>query len=81
MTVTKTRAYYAVKSSAWYRPKAPSSSVDTKQSGQAYKAVMPACFVLCPLLALSLPSEFFTNEYALSNLRLLYVYGLFSSEM
>jgi hypothetical protein len=35
--------------------------VDTKQSQQAGKAVGPACFVLCQLLALALSSGFFTN--------------------
>jgi hypothetical protein len=32
---------------------------DAKQSMQADKAVGPACFVLCLLLALALPSGFF----------------------
>jgi hypothetical protein len=35
--------------------------VGTKQSRQADTAVRPACFVLFPLLALALPSGFFTN--------------------
>ncbi len=47
----------------------------TKQSGQADKAVWLACFVLCPLPALALQSEFCTDLYTLSNLLFLDVYG------